>query len=172
MEACGKAYSEDNAIAFGEASGLLQELQGLGHAAIQIFPVKRFARGNHEFQVANARGHGPFVTFYVGHQSGKRHARKFAESGRHTLGVRHLRHPLRMNEAGRLNMGDARVNQFLDKREFVPRGHRLRFVLQSVASRHIDNSYFFTHGCTSSAETIEVQSIHSKAWIDLGKQQC
>ena len=154
MEARGKAYAEDHAIALGQASGLLQELQGFGHAAIQIFAVKRFACGNHEFHVANPRGQSPVVTLQVGHQSGKRHARKFAESGRHIFRVRHLRHPFGMDEAGRLNIGNARVDQLFDERELVLRGHEFRFVLQSVASRYVDNFYFFAHGCTSFTITI------------------
>ncbi len=165
MEAGGKAYAEDDAIAFGQASGLLQKLQGFGHAAIQIFPVKRFACGNHEFHVANARGQGALVTFQVGHQSGKRHACKFAESGRHIFRVRHLRHPFGMDEAGGLNIGNARLDQLFDQRELVSRGHGFRFILQSVASRYIDNFYFFAHGCTSFKIAIAVQD-SVRTWVE------
>ncbi len=67
------------------------------------------------------------------------------EAGGHGFRVRHLRHPLGMDEAGRLDVANARADESLDQRQLVARRDGLRLVLQAIASGYIDDFYFFTH---------------------------
>jgi hypothetical protein len=61
-----------------------------------------------------------------------------------TVGVvRHLRHPLRRHERGRLDHRQSRIGQAVDQFDLDRGRHVLRFVLQPVARTDFDHFDFF-----------------------------
>ncbi len=75
---------------------------------------------------------------HVRHQHAVAHAR-FASDAAHDLRVvGHLRHPLRADVAGDLDLGQPRVLQAMNQVDLGLRGHRLTLVLQAVAWADVD----------------------------------
>ncbi len=135
---------EDNvdAVALGEARGLLQELQGFGHGKIQIFALPFRSRqsripcvGCPPPVASNSSGWEPEpenVTPVIGRVRRPHPPRPpFAA-------------PISGERSHSPNLGDSRPDQLFDQRKFVSRGYEFRFILQPVAECVTSTTFTFS----------------------------
>ncbi len=98
----------------------------------------------HADLVATGR-RGPLKALLVQHQPDVPDALAPGQRGQHLLGVGHLRHALRVDEAGDLEAARAAGDQALDERDLRGRGHHPRFALQAIARPDFDDLDALAH---------------------------
>ena len=113
-------------------------LDALGDGTVDVFAAERFAGRAKHHDFVGLRFGGRFKALQVGREHRVTHA-ALALDARHDFGVvRHLRHPLGGHKTRDLDLGQACGLKSVHQFDLDRSGHRLFFVLQSVAGADID----------------------------------
>ena len=116
------------------------------HACALVGATEAVGGADHHVGLVAPRDHAALPAAHVEHQPDARAARLRRQAGHDLLGARHLRHPARVDEAGRLDPPRARRLQPAD--ELQPLLHRKgrRLVLQAVTRTHLHDLDATGHG--------------------------
>ena len=112
---------------------LLERGQRLGDGLVHVLLVVRLRRRQEDRHLLHARVERLLQALAVGHQAGVDHALLALDAARHVAGVGELRDPLRVDEAGDLDVREAGRGERVDHGDLVAGGDRPRLVLQAVA---------------------------------------
>jgi hypothetical protein len=128
----------------------------LGDRAVDVALAEGLAGGAEDDDLVGPRGRvgeRRHQALEVGRQHRMANARRSRDAGHHDRVVGHLRHPLRADVAGDLDLAAAGGLQAGDQFDLVSGAHRLRFVLQPVARAHFDQGHVARkHGVVSTLE--------------------
>ena len=107
-------------------------------AAVDVALAERLARRTEDDDLVGPRRERRFEALQIGNQHRIAHAAHALQARHHLRVVGHLRHPLRADEAGDLDLAHAGGLQQMNELDLVRGRHRLLFILQTVAWTHID----------------------------------
>src|SRR5258708_29291328 len=119
-----------------------EALEALRDAAVDVLPAERFGGGAEYGDLPGARSARRLEAFKVRHQHRVGDARFLAYAGEDLRVVGHLWNPLRGNEGGRFDRGQACLGELLDEFDLDRGGNVCRLVLQAVARRDVDDANF------------------------------
>src|ERR1700744_620095 len=108
---------------------------------IDVGAVEGLGRGGEHRDFRGADLAGTFVTLQVGHEHRIDHARRLADTAKDLGGIGELRHPLRADETGRLDRGQSRGGEPVDKLDLHRGGEHGLLVLQAVARTDFNDTY-------------------------------
>ena len=126
-----------------------EALDALGDRAVDVAPAEGLARGGEDHDLvgplrARRRERG-VEPLHVRHQHRVAHAGLADDAGHDGGVVAHLRHPLRADEAGDLDLAQAGGLQPVHQLDLDRRVDRLLLVLQAVARADVDQG----HACSA-----------------------
>ena len=125
--------------AFGNGLALVGDAEAIArhqHAAGLIQPAP----------ATIAAGNRPVHPALVEAQPDEAHAGGVGQPGHHRFGIRHLRHPARVDEARDFNPRRAHGDQPRNQRQLVGGFDKTLLVLQAIARRHFDDLDGIGHG--------------------------
>src|SRR5699024_8693587 len=152
-EHCGNIATHTHAIGLGLFQHRHEALDGFVDGGIDVFAVERFTGGREYGNFVDADTTRPFVTTQIRHQYRVINARLSIDPLNYLRCIRHLRNPVRLDEAGGLYGLQASQGQPVNQIDFGLCRHNGSLILQAVARPDFDYAYVVIGGVLLRHET-------------------
>jgi len=136
----GDIAAHFDAVGGGTFQHRAETRDGFVDGRVDVLLVEGLGRGGEHRHFLDADGACAVVAGLVRHQHRIRRTRASLDGGEHLGGVGQLRHPLRTDEAGRLDAEQAGARQPVDQFHLVGSGDEGLLVLQTVAWPDLDDA--------------------------------
>src|SRR5690606_18231704 len=138
-------------------------LQRLVDRGVDVVLVEGLGGGGEHRDLLHPDRAGTLVAFFVGNQYRVMHARSAGDAGIDLGGVGQLRHPLRADEAGRLDAPQPGGGEAVDQGDLVGGGDRRLLVLQPVARADLDDADRRLHAASAFSSATSTASASMKS---------
>src|SRR5690606_22043166 len=159
----GDVAADAHAVGPGASHHGRKALQRLVDRGVDVVLVEGLGGGGEHRDLLHPDRAGTLVAFFVGNQYRVMHARSAGDAGIDLGGVGQLRHPLRADEAGRLDAPQPGGGEAVDQGDLVGGGDRRLLVLQPVARADLDDADRRLHAASAFSSATSTASASMKS---------